>query len=400
MIRRTFGFGALGALALAAGGLALSAIPVAAQGKKPIVVGAAIAQSGFIAPYDVSPAGAAEIAIAEINAKGGVLGRPFKIVYRDTKSDVARGAISAMEVMDEGAKAVIVTGDFDFGGAAARAANGRKTIAIAPFAADPRFGVKGIGPYAFTFATASTTVGVVLAEFAHSKGWKSAYMLVQTDIRYDQTVAAGFRQRFEALNGKASVLGRDVFNMKDTNIAAQITRIKALKKKPDVIMLSTFTPAGPSALRQIRAAGLDMPVVSGEDMDGDYWLKAVPNLSNFYYAAMGSIFGDDPRPDVNAFIAKFKKKFGKRPSTAHTLTGYDTIYALARAMTRAKSTEPAAIKAEFEKFKDEPFLVGPTTFTPTLHINFARPMVVMQVQKGKHSFVTMHTPKAVPGPKQ
>ena len=393
MDRRNFG-----RILLAGGILAVLTAPVSAQDRKPIIIGAAIAQSGFIAPYDVSPAGAAEIAIAEINAKGGVLGRPLKMVYRDTKSDVARGAISAMEVMDKGAKAVIVTGDFDFGGAAARAANGRQVLAIAPFAADPRFGVKGIGPYAFTFATASNTVGVVLAEFAHSKGWKSAYMLVQTDIRYDQSVAAAFRKRFEGLNGKGSVLGRDVFNMKDTNIAAQITRLKSLKNKPDVIMLSTFTPAGPSALRQIRAAGLTMPVVSGEDMDGDYWLKAVPKLSNFYYAAMGSIFGDDPRPKVNEFIAKFKLKFGKHPSTAHTLTGYDTIYALARAMTRAKSTQPKAVKAELEKFKGESLLVGPTTFSSTLHINFARPMVVMQVQNGKHSFVTMHTPKEVPGP--
>ena len=376
------------------------AAPAVAQNKKPIMIGAAIAQSGFIAPYDVDPARAAEIAIAEINAKGGVLGRPLKMTYRDTKSDIARGAIAAMEVLDDGAKAVIVTGDFDFGGAAARAANGRQVMAIAPFAADPKFGVKGIGPFAFTFATASDTVGVVLAEFAHSKGWKTAYMLVQTDIRYDQSVAAAFRKRFEELNGKGSILGDDVFNMKQANIAAQVTRIKALKKKPDAIMLSTFTPAGPSALRQIRAAGLDMPVLSGEDMDGDYWLKAVPNLSNFYYAAMGSIFGDDSRPEVNAFIAKFKKKHGKHPSTAHTLTGYDTIQALARAMTRAKSTDPKAIKAQFEKFDNEIFLVGPTSFSPTLHINYSRPMAVMQVQKGKHSFITLHAPKKVPGPKQ
>jgi branched-chain amino acid transport system substrate-binding protein len=383
--------------AFIAAGVATAATPIQAQNdKQPIVIGAAIAQSGFAAPYDTDPARAAEIAIAEVNAKGGVLGRPLKMVFRDTKSDVAQGAVAALEVIDEGAKAVVVTGDYDFGGAAARAANSRKIIAIAPFAADPKFGVEGIGPYAFTFATASDTVGVVLAEFAHSRGWKTAYMLVQTDIRYDQSVAASFRKRFTELGGK--VLGRDVFAMDNQNIAAQITRLKSLDQKPDLIMLSTFAPAGPSALRQIRAADLNVPVLSGEDMDGDYWLKTVPNLGNFYFATMGSVFGDDPRPKVNEFIATFKKKYGHHPATGHTLTGYSMIQALSRAMTRAESTDPTAVKAELEKFKNEPLLVGPTSFSPKLHINFNRPMVVMQVQKGKHSFVELHKPQKVPGP--
>src|SRR5579872_2482363 len=123
--------------------------PAADQG--PIIIGAAIAQSGFIAPYDTDPAKAAEMAIADVNAKGGVLGRPLKMMYRDTKSDIAGGGVAAQELLDAGAKVIIVTGDFDFGGAAARAANARETLAIAPFAADPKFGVRGIGPYAFSF---------------------------------------------------------------------------------------------------------------------------------------------------------------------------------------------------------------------------------------------------------
>ena len=88
------------------------------------------------------------------------------MMYRDTKSDIAGGAVAAQELLDAGAKVIIVTGDFDFGGGAARAANARETLAIAPFAADPKFGVRGIGPYAFSFSTASDTVGAALAEFA------------------------------------------------------------------------------------------------------------------------------------------------------------------------------------------------------------------------------------------
>jgi branched-chain amino acid transport system substrate-binding protein len=379
---------------LAAGLLSLSMGHALAED---IILGAAIAQTGFIAAYDADPAKAAEMAIKQINDAGGVLGRPLKIIYSDTKSEIPQGAVSAMEVMDQGADIVIVTGDFDFGGTAARAANAQGKVAIAPFAADPKFGVEGIGPYAFTFSTATDTVGTVLAEFATSKGWKTAYALTQTNIQYDQSVSAVFQARFKELNGDASIVGTDTFTMDDASIATHITRIKALNPQPDVILLASFAPAGPGALRQLRAAGLEMPILGGEDMDGDYWLEAVPNLSNFYYAAMGSIFGDDPRPEVNTFMAEFKALHGAHPSTAHTLTGYSVIQAIKVAAERAGSIESDAIKAEFEKFKDEPLLVGPTSFDAATHINYMRPMVVMQVQDGKHSAVVLHTPEKIPG---
>jgi branched-chain amino acid transport system substrate-binding protein len=382
---------------LLAGMVTASAIQAAAQDSKPIVLGAAIAQTGFIAAYDADPAKAAEMAIKEINDAGGVLGRPLKMIYADTKSDIPQGAVAAMEVLDQGADAVIVTGDFDFGGTAARTANAQGKLAISPFAADPKFGVEGIGPYAFTFSTASDTVGTVLAEFATSRGWKTAYALTQTNIQYDLSVSAAFQARFKELNGEASLVGTDTFTMDDTTIATHITRIKALDPQPDVLLLATFTPAGPAALRQLRAAGLTMPILGGEDMDGDYWLESVPNLSNFYFAAMGSIFGDDPRPEVNKFIADFTALHGGHPSTAHTLTGYSVIQAIKLAAERAGSVESDAMKAEFEKFKDEKLLVGPTSFDEKTHINFMRPMVIMQVQDGKHSFVEMRTPEKIPG---
>ncbi|MEQ8344188.1 MAG: ABC transporter substrate-binding protein [Sneathiellaceae bacterium] len=382
----TLSAGAL-ALAMAAGGQTASA-------DEPITIGAAIALSGFVQPYDQDPSRAAEIAIEELNAKGGLLGRQLKMIKADTKSDFAQGAVAGMEVLDEGADIVIVTGDYDFGGGAARAANARGKIAIAPFAADPKFGVQGIGPYAFTFSTASLTVGTVLAEFAWDQGWKTAYTLTQNTIQYDQSVTASFRKRFAELGGE--LVGEDSFAIDDASIAAQITRIKSLPKAPDALLLSTFTPAGPTALRQIRAAGLEMPVLSGEDMDGDYWLESVPDLSDFYVAAMASLYGDDPRPDVQALMDEFKKRHGGHPATAHTITGYDAIMGVARAIEAAGSVDGDAVKAELEKFKDVDLLAGPTSFTPELHINLDRPLVIVKVQDGKPAFLELRDPKKVP----
>lgn len=373
---------------------------VLAQDDEPITIGAAIALSGIVEAYDADPARAAEMAIADINGEGGVIGRPLEMIYADTRSDFAQGAIAGMEVMDNGADVVIVTGDFDFGGAAARAANGRGILAISPFAADPLFGVEGIGPYAFTLATASVSSGTIMAEWAYDQGWRTAYVLTQTTIQYDQSVSEAFVARWTELAGEDALLGEDVFAFDDASISAQITRFNSLPEAPDFLVLSSFTPAGPSALRQIRAAGIDVPVLSAEDMDGDYWIDAVPDLSDFYFVALGSLFGDDPRPEINDFIARFEAEHGNHPSTAHTLTGYSTIQAISRAVERAGSTDGDALRAEFEAFDNEPLLVGPTSFTADTHINFYRPMVVMQVQDGVHSAVELRSPEAIPGQPQ
>jgi len=377
-------------------GSTLSSAALAQEGD-PITLGAAIALSGIVEAYDADPARAAEMAIADINGEGGVIGRPLEMIYADTRSDFAQGAIAGMEVMDNGADVVIVTGDFDFGGAAARAANSQGILAVSPFAADPLFGVDGIGPYAFTFATASVASGTIMAEWAFDQGWRTAYVLTQTTIQYDQSVSEAFVARWTALAGEEGLLGEDVFTFDDAAISAQITRLNSLPEPPDFMVLSAFTPAGPSALRQVRAAGIDIPVLSAEDMDGDYWLDAVPNLSDFYFVALGSLFGDDPRPQINEFIARFEAEHGDHPSTAHTLTGYSAVQAIARAIERAGSTDGDLLRAEFEAVTDEPLLVGPTPFTQDTHINFYRPMVVMQVQDGAHSAVELRSPEAIPG---
>ena len=88
-----------------AGALALGLASFTGQAsadEDPIIIGAAIALSGFVQPYDDGPLKGAQLAIADINAKGGVLGRQLTIITADTKSDPAQGTNAAIEVLDMG----------------------------------------------------------------------------------------------------------------------------------------------------------------------------------------------------------------------------------------------------------------------------------------------------------
>lgn len=370
---------------VAVSGFALAAAWIgSAEAEDPIVIGAAIAQSGAIAPYDEGPARAMEVAIDEINAKGGLLGRQIKIVYADTKSDIAYGSTAAQQVIDQGASLVVVTCDYDYGSAAATVAIEKGLIAFSTCAGDPKFGPQGLGPNAFTMATGAPGQAVAMAEWAAEKqGWKTAYILMDTTIAFDATWCGTFKKRWMELMGAEGIVGEDTFGGEDPQIASQITRIKGLASPPDVIALCSFPPGGVSAMRQLRAAGVTAPLVGSESWDGDYWLEGVPDLSDMYFVTYASVFGNDPRAPMVEFMKKYEAKAGARAVTSHAVTGYSLIEAWSKAVTEAGSLESDKVREKLEAFNNVPLLAGPTSFTKDAHINMQRDLVLMKVDKGK-----------------
>jgi branched-chain amino acid transport system substrate-binding protein len=357
-----------------------------------IVIGFAIAQSGWMNAYDGPPLRGAQMAIDDINAKGGVMGKKLKAVVADTKSDQTEGAKAGQAVIADGAKFMVVSCDYDMGAGAATVANSHNTIAISFCASDAKMGVQGIGPYAFTMSNSSLTSGASLAEWAwNKKSWRNAYILLDTTIEYDKAICGGFKTRWEKLGGK--LLGEDTFKQDDASIASQITRVQQVqsdKGKIDFMMVCSYDGGAVSAIRQIRAAGIETPLGGGDSMDGDYWAKGIPHLSEHYTGTYGSAFGDDPRARYNDFMDRIAKyNNGDRLPTSFGITGYSVIEAFALGITRAGSTDSDKVLAELNKFKNEDFVVGPTTYTPDLHINLQRPQAIMGIKDGKGYFVDL-----------
>ena len=291
--------------ALAASALAFAAGLPALAADKP-VFGLVMSFSGWFAPIDADTIAGAKLAAAEINAAGGVLGQPIEIVEFDNKSEPPLGADGAVDVIGKGAKAILFPSDFDFGAPGAYVAQQSNVIAFSG-ASDPKFGVKGVGPLAYSTSNASQAQGALLAEWAFkTKGWKTAYVLLDNTIAYTKSLCASMGTRWKEVAGADALLGQDTFLNGDASIAAQITRISSLGKKPEVIFFCSYAPGGPSAIRQLRAAGIDAAILTGESLDGDYWIGTVPDLSNFYVVNYGSKYGDDPEASVNDFFKRFR----------------------------------------------------------------------------------------------
>lgn len=369
----------------------LASTAAQAEDNKPIKIGFAIAESGWLSNYDGPPFKAAVMKIEEINKAGGLLGRQIEYSVMDTKTEQERAATAGAQLVDQGVDMLVVSCDYDFGAPAALAANQAGLIAFSLCAGDPKMGVQGVGPYAFTANSAAQSEGIAIAEYAQKKmNLKTVYVLEDLTIEYNKSACAGFRAAWIAGGGEASILGNDTFKNDDPSIASQITRLKGLPTPPDAVFMCSITPGGASAIRQLRAAGVDVPILANTAMVDNYWLNAVPGLKDFYLAAFMSLYGDDPRPEMNKFLEDHKVRWKELPVSSYAVLGYSMIEQWAYAVEKAATTETKPVVDVMNTFTDQPFTAGPTTFTDQLHIQVDRPWLIMKVESDSFRAVELY----------
>lgn len=362
-----------------------------------VTLGFATAQTGYMVGYDGDGYNMAQLWIEDRNAAGGLLGEPIQMTTADTKSDRVEGARAGQTVIDAGADLVVVSCDYDFGSPAAGAAQRANLVSVFLCAEDPKAGIQGVGPYSFTTSMAAHVQGATAARWAYENlGMRKPYILLDTATEYDKSVCAGFRWALTQLEG-VELAGEDTFKNDDPSIQSQITRIGSAAEQPDAVMLCSFIPGGASALRQIRAAGIEVPIFGGSAMDGSYWLEGVPGLKDFYVPVAASVHGDDPRPEVLALNERYKARFGNVPFTTYGYPIYSFLDQWANAVEQAGTTDAAKVVPILETMTDDPTLIGPRSYTSELHIQQNAQLQMLRYADGKASIVGSYIlPEPVP----
>ena len=225
----------------ASGGLAKPNQDLAAA--DPIVIAMPLALTGVISFYDQPNLAGAQIAVAEINKKGGVLNRPLKIISADTKSDLGLIAGVANSLLDQGADVMIPTLDYDFGGRSRgpqMRGRSRRSLLRGTPASVCRESASILSSTSFLPGSEAAIGGT----WARSKGWRNAFVLGDPSISYSKTFTENFKYSWGKLGGK--IAGEDTFMNSDQSIAAQITKLKALvdDNKVDFIFMGSYAPGG------------------------------------------------------------------------------------------------------------------------------------------------------------
>ena len=220
-------------LVAACAGLVLSYGGQAKAESKDIVLGFAVALTGWMNAYDGDLTRMAKLWIDQTNAKGGLLGRKIRWVEADTKTDRTEGAKAGQAMVDQSAELLFVSCDYDFGAPAALQGQKAGIITVFICASDPKAGIAGVGPLSFTANNAAQTEGATLAEWAVKKrNLKKGYVLLDESIEYDKSVCAGYDWEYPIAGG--TIVGRDVFKNDDPTITSQVTRLAAAVKDQGV----------------------------------------------------------------------------------------------------------------------------------------------------------------------
>jgi branched-chain amino acid transport system substrate-binding protein len=369
------------------------AADTAAASDEPIVVGAVIGKTGFLKPYDGPALQAFKLRVDELNAEGGVNGRKVEFIEADTKSDQAIGASLAKGLISRGAEVMVVTCDFDWGSAAALAAQDEGLVSISLCAGSPKFGVEGIGDKAYTPSSTASVEGAVQATFAIEEGWTKGFLLADPVNAFNQDAAAAIEGTYPKIGG--DLVGKAEFQQEDTNIASQITQIKS--SGAQVVFLVSHPPGGSVALRQLRAGGVDVPIIGLNSFSGRLWADAVPNANDIYATVSASVWGDDPEPKVNEVVERLTELTGSPPDTGLNINGYAAGEVFVEGLKRAEgNTDGEVLRDALNTLKDFDTVIGPVTYTPELHIQLDAPLRVIKFTNGKGAYYKTVSPKIKP----
>ena len=356
---------------------------------QPIVIGWAFDSKGQMAPFDGPALAAANVRVKLVNSRGGVAGRPLKIITCDTQNNnPAKAKACAASLLGQGADVIFTTCDVDFATPVVQEAINAGKLTVAPCIGTDQMGPKRFGAkgrLAFSFGNVAQDEGSAMAQYAYGRGWKTAALATNTLLVYFKNVVQAFEKRFTQLGGK--IAARESYATGANNVNAAVSRLNGAKA--DVIVTSTAFGELPALVSGLRSLDNQTPILNSWAGDGNYWVGE--GVSNYYAVTFASAFGNDPNPAVNA-LAKAVKA-----GTGGFVTGAAAIDGVATAIRRAGgSTNGLALAKQMERFNKVPTISGKVSFSPQYHTVFGRQYRVIRIEGKNVRVVSQVTATVVP----
>lgn len=284
------------------------------DGSGPIVFGTA---GKWDTGYGAMSRRGSELAVAELNAGGGINGDSVRLRALD---DQANGAVAAAvaDSLVRDPSVVAVVGHLASGAmvAAAPVYDAGQLPAVATTATSPD--LTGISPWVFRVVPSDSASGIALAAFAQSLGRQRVAVLYDNDA-YGRGLADAFRRAF-----RGTIVSIDPMAPDRTEFEPFLAWMKA--QQVDLVFMAGTEATGIPFMQQARAAGF-----AGDLLGGDGWSPLAREAgSNGVYIGV-PFTASDPRPAAQQFVTAFKKRWGMEPDNNAALA-YDAVMLLAQAV--------------------------------------------------------------------
>ena len=349
-----------------------------------IVIGAHFELTGNVANYGKSTYNGVQMAVDEINAKGGVLGRKIKLVQGDNKSEPAEAGNIATKLITKD-KAVVLIGPATSGcvAAASPIATSHKVPIMAPVATAPMITLEKDGkvkPFIFRACFIDPFQGKVMATFADKTlHLKNIAIFFDSSSDYSKGLSDVFAQTMEKAGGK--IVAKEAFLAKDVDFKSALTKIKATN--PEAIFVPAYYEEVSKIIKQAREVGLTCPILGSDGWDSPKLAEIAGKeaLNNTYFCNAYS--AQDKDPNVQNFIKAYKAKFNAEPDN-FSIHGYDGALVVIEAIKRAGSTDGTKIADEIAKMKD--FQVATGKFTVDKDHNPVSGGIIIELKNGVQTF--------------
>jgi branched-chain amino acid transport system substrate-binding protein len=319
------------------------------------------------------------LAIEEINAAGGVLGRKLELVYEDNQTKSGESATAAKKLITR-EKVVALIGEVSSGRSleVAPIAQSSKIPMIAPAATNPK--VTQVGDYIFRVCFIDPFQGTVMAKFAKDDlKAKKVAILSSVSNAYSLGLAKFFKETFVASGGEIAT--EKNFSEGDKDFRAQLTAVKAANV--DAIFVPSYYTEAALIARQARDLGITVPIFGGDGWEDEQLLSIGGDaLNGCYYSTHFSAENTDPA--VAKFVAKYKARWNGEVPGAFSALGYDAVGVLVDAIKRAGTTDGPKLRDALAATKDYPGASGMTTLDQDR--NASKAATIIAIKDGKQQF--------------
>ncbi len=345
-----------------------------------IKVGEFASLTGSEAAFGRSSHNGTLLAVEDINAAGGILGKQLELITEDDQSKDGESGTAAKKLISRD-KVVAVLGEVASGRSleAAQICQQYKVPQISPSSTNPK--VTQTGDYIFRVCFIDPFQGTVMANFA-KKSLNAKKVAVLTDVGtpYSVGLAKFFKEGF--VSGGGEIVVEQKFTKDDKDFKAQLTAIKS--QNPDAIFAPGYYGQISLIALQARELGIKVPIIGGDGWEAPELIQgpgAAEALEGCYFSTHFS--PDQDSPKAKEFVAKYEKKFGARPDAMAAL-GYDTVLALTEAIKSSNSTDGKKVRDALAAIKGLDGVTGKMDIDADR--NARKPAVIIAIKGGKFVF--------------
>jgi branched-chain amino acid transport system substrate-binding protein len=365
---------------------ALLAIAGSAFSQDTIKIGEFGSLTGDNASFGTSQNNGVQMALEEINAAGGVLGKKIELIVEDNETKQGETTTIARKLISQD-HVVAIIGEVASSKSleAAPICQASKIPQIATAATNPR--VTQTGDYIFRVCFTDDFQAVVIARFVLEK-LKLNKIAFMTDVKQDYSVGlTNIAKDYLAKNG-ATIVKEQSYSSGDKDFRAQLTDLKAAA--PDVIIITGYYPEASLIAKQARQFGIKAILVGGDGWDGSSLIPVGGKaIEGAFFSNHFSV--EDTSPIVQTFVQKYKQKYNAVPD-AFAALGYDAMKLLADAITRAGAPDPEKIRAAIQETENFPGVSGKITIGKDR--NAQKSAVIITIKDGAYKYAETIEPKS------